>query len=186
MANRPDGQSARPQRVVFTKSSAERISKAVRKVEAGERGSKPLLFEPRMVGRSDLTLGQFTGTWAIDTPRVVTIVPGTQTVVVYNYCRPSLGGDTSSTTEQRFVIFGKVQKHNENILRPSVVEIQDSCAVCTCVINIGSTDLSDLPGYNNAEVQLLGHNESACLQWYSITTCETAAETVPDEYGWFY
>lgn len=44
MAERPDGKSARTERVVFTRPAAERISRVVRTVEAGERTQSPLVF----------------------------------------------------------------------------------------------------------------------------------------------
>lgn len=44
MAQKPDGKPARVDRVAFTKSAADRIGKAVRKVEAGNRDQAPLTF----------------------------------------------------------------------------------------------------------------------------------------------
>lgn len=44
MAQKPDGKPARPQRVSFTKAAAERIGKAVRRVEAGNRDQGPVTF----------------------------------------------------------------------------------------------------------------------------------------------
>jgi len=172
--------------VEFTRGAAERIAKVVRKVEAGGRNGSAFSPIPRLqeLDRRALTLGTFTGSWAINQARAVTIVPGTQTVVVYNYSVnvPAL----ENTSEERFVIFGKVQKHNENILPNSLVEVQLSSDLQTCVNAIGEIAMSSLPGYSGGDVQLLGHDGSACLQWYSVTTCEPSTQTVPDEYGWFY
>lgn len=44
MAQKPDGKPAKTQRVSFTKESAERIGKAVRSVEAGNRDQAPITF----------------------------------------------------------------------------------------------------------------------------------------------
>jgi hypothetical protein len=48
VALKPDGKSARTERVSFTRPAAERIAQVVRKVEAGDRNSKGLTF-PRPV-----------------------------------------------------------------------------------------------------------------------------------------
>jgi hypothetical protein len=75
MAQRPDGKAARTERVVFTLSAAERISKAVRIVEAGDRDAGALSF-----GRPGNSSGgsklfhvcTFTGAWSISTSKNVT------------------------------------------------------------------------------------------------------------------
>lgn len=75
MAQKPDGKSAKTERVVFTLSAAERISKAVRIVEAGDRDSGGLSF-----GRPGNSFGSgkvfrvctFTGAWAISSSKNVT------------------------------------------------------------------------------------------------------------------
>lgn len=41
-------------------------------------------------------------------------------------------------------------------------------------VPFGNIDLGLIPGFKAYEKQVLGH-ESACLQWYSITTCSTAS-----------
>ena len=168
-------------RVTFTKASAERIAQAVRIVEAGNRDTGGLPTAPRFgAGDFKLRLATFTGDWQTGESKVVTLHGSTNTASVYNWCNPALGGDTASSTETRYVIFGKVNGTQ------SAVEIQMHVTGETCVTTFGGIDMTEMPGYSAGEIQLLGHNESACLEWYSITTCETAAETVPDEYGWFY
>jgi hypothetical protein len=76
MAQKPDGKAAKTERVVFTRPAAERISKVVRTVEAGSRGSAGLSF-----GRAGDSSGgvpkavraaTFTGSWAINASKVVT------------------------------------------------------------------------------------------------------------------
>lgn len=44
MAQKPDGKGAKTERVTFTRPAAERIAKAVRTVEQGDRGSEGLTF----------------------------------------------------------------------------------------------------------------------------------------------
>ena len=177
MANQPG--------VEFTRPAAERIAKVVRKVEAGGRKAAGFNQIPRLQHfPRTLTVGMFTGEWNINVAKAVRILPGTATTVVYNYCVPV--PESPSTTEERFVLFGKVQLHNENIGPNSVVEVQIQSTNETCANSIGGLALGDLPEYADGDVQLLGHDGSACLKWVSLTTCETAVATVPDEYGWFY
>lgn len=169
-------------RITFTRPAAERIGRAVRIVEAGDRVASPWEVDVREHGGVyRLRLGSFTGEWATGTYKVVTYTSGTQTTTteVYNWTTPVVG-DTADTACSRYVVFGKVSGTN------SLVEVQLQSTCQTCTLSFGGIDMTDLPGYSAGEIQLLGHNESACLEWYSITTCETAAETVPDEYGWFY
>ena len=157
-------------RVTFTKASAERIAQAVRIVEAGNRDTGGLPTAPRFGagGALKLRLATFTGDWQIGQSKVVTLHGSTNTESVYNWCNPSIGGDTANSTESRYVIFGKVSGTQ------SAVEIQMHATGQTCVTSFGGVDLTEFPGYASGEIQLLGHNQSACLQWYSITTCATA------------
>lgn len=166
MAISPDGKGANPQRVVFTKSAAERISAAVIAVESGTRDCGPLVY-----GRigdsapgSSLKLATFTGAWQTGTYKTVTLHGSTQTASVYNWTTP-----VASASTARYVIFGKASGTN------AAVEIQLRATGQTCTMSLGSLDLTTLPGFNASAVQLLGHNDSGpCLQWYSVTTCSTA------------
>ena len=158
-------------RIAFTRSSAQRIAKVVRIVEAGDREADPISFGVRLQNFGSgvrLKLATFTGDWSVGSYKTVTLHGSTNTASVYNWCNPALGGDTASSTESRYVIFGKVQGTQ------SAVEIQLRSTNQTCSTSIGGVDLTSFPNYSGDAIQLLGHNESACLQWYSITTCATA------------
>lgn len=83
----PDGKPLGNEPVSFTRPAADRIASAVRKVEAGDRDSKPLVF-----GRVPVSAGPrvrictFTGAWDIDTFKTVTLkyqttTPNTVTAV---------------------------------------------------------------------------------------------------------
>jgi len=76
MAKKPDGKPAGVDRVSFTRPAAERIGKAVRQVEAGDRDLGPIEWGPRGgVGGSSgkvFRVGTFTGAWSVDTAKVVT------------------------------------------------------------------------------------------------------------------
>lgn len=169
--------------VNFTRPAAERIARAVRAVEYGNRDSTgPSLDRPWYGGGGGfkLQLGTFTGNWQTGQYTTVTLHGLTQTASVYNWCNPALGGSTSNTTESRYVIFGKVRGTH------SAVEIQmrSTSTQCTATMVLGSVDLKSLPGFVAGEIQLLGHSvintASTCsggLQWYSITTCGTATSS---------
>lgn len=64
-ANKPDGKNAQ-QRVSFTRSGADRIARAVRRVEQGDRTCEPLTFRavppPASGGGSTLRLAVYTAT----------------------------------------------------------------------------------------------------------------------------
>ena len=179
MAQKPDGKAAKTERVTFTRPAAERIAKIVRRVEQGDRGAEPLVFE--RIGVSSpfaLKLATFTGNWETGTYKTVTLQGSTQTASVYNWCNPAIGGNAASSDQSRYVIFGKASGTN------SAVEIQmrSTSTQCDATLVLGSFDLSSLPGFDAGVIQLLGHDKqdtaSTCsggLQWYSITTCSTAA-----------
>ena len=75
MAQKPDGKAAKTERVVFTRPAAERISKAVRIVESGDRDATGLRFG--RVGDSSpqgkpFRVCTFTGAWSISSSKNVT------------------------------------------------------------------------------------------------------------------
>lgn len=74
MANKPDGQANRVDRVTFTKPAAERIAKVVRTVEGGDRDCAPLTFGNRGVsgGAKLFRICTFTGAWSKNTVKLVT------------------------------------------------------------------------------------------------------------------
>lgn len=73
MAQKPDGKPARTERVTFTRPAAERIAKAVRTVEGGNRDTGPLTFGNRGVSGSAklFRICTFTGAWSIGDSKTV-------------------------------------------------------------------------------------------------------------------
>lgn len=125
-------------------------------------------FEDQPAYSSQLRIGTFTGSWHTGTWKTVTLTGTTQTAEVYNWCNTSIGADNDTCCKQT-VIFGKAAGTN------SVVEIPLQSTCVTCHINIGGLDLTTLPNYSGQTIQLLGHDSSACLRWYSVTSCSTTA-----------
>lgn len=165
-AGRNSGQAAGGGRFVkFSHGSAQRIAKAVRIVEGGNRDQPPLTFEhPIHSVASPLKVATFTGAWATGTYKTVTLVGSTNTASVYNWCNAAEEGAST-----RHVVFGRANGTN------SVLEITMGS---TCGMTIGGVDLTQLPGYSADEIQILGHKATGpCLglEWYSVTTCSTSA-----------
>lgn len=169
--------------VQFTFESAERIARVVRSAELATPQASPLTFDPFLQDklRGAVKLATFTGSWQTGQFKTVTLHGVTHTARVFNWCNPSLvhSRDTANTAIKRFVIFGKCQGTN------SVVEIQSryTSSACTTSLQLGTLDLTSIPGYEAGQIQLLGHaaggtQATACvpqLTWYSVTTCSTAA-----------
>lgn len=86
MAQKPDGKAARTERVTFTRPAAERIAKAVRTVEGGNRDTGPLTFGNRGVGQLGkvFRVCTFTGAWSKNTSKTVTFSSTTATASVQN------------------------------------------------------------------------------------------------------
>lgn len=103
MAQKPDGKAARTERVTFTKPAAERIAKVVRAVEAGDRGQPGLRFaHPMPAAGKAFRLCTFTGSWAINTTKLVTFKNQTSTpntAVASNIFATVAGVTATSTTK---------------------------------------------------------------------------------------
>lgn len=158
------------ERVTFTKPAAERIGRVVRIVESGDRNGAPYAVDVRLDSQGTrLRLGAFTGSWDSNTFKTVTVTTGTTTSTtrVFNWTTPVVAA-TGDTSCHRYVVFSRVAG------TASLIEVQFQPTCQTCLLSFGGADLTDLPGYSAGSIQMLGHNESACLQWYSITTCATA------------
>jgi hypothetical protein len=88
MAKKPDGKPASVDRVSFTRPAAERIGKAVRQLEAGNRDLGPVEWGPRGEGAGRVfRVCTFTGAWAIDSAKTVTfrnVTSTPNTVSAYN------------------------------------------------------------------------------------------------------
>lgn len=162
------GANAGEKQVSFSQASAQRIADAVRAVEQGDRNAIGLITSPRLAGGElRLKVGKFTGSWATASWKTVTLVNSTHTAEVYNWCNHI--DSSSDECCNQFVIFGKAGGTN------SVLEVTMHSTCSTCHMRIGGLDLKTLPGYVQGEVQILGHNDSPCLQWYSVTTCSTTS-----------
>ena len=81
MAQKPDGKSARTERVTFTRPAAERIAKVVRAVEGGDRDTPGIYFgsAPGAAGAKTFRVCTFTGAWSINASKTVTFKNQTTT-----------------------------------------------------------------------------------------------------------
>lgn len=152
--------------IAFTRGAAKRIANAVRIVEIGERTGGALEWDVQEAGPFRLRLGTYSGDWQTCQFKTVTLWNSTATMEVYNWTTPAIGGNTNSTSESRFVLFGRVNSTQ------SAVEIQLPTSTATCSMRIGGINLATLPGYSAGVDQVLGHNDSNCLVWFATTTCQ--------------
>lgn len=85
-ANNGPSQAAGSQFVKFTMASAQRIAKAVRTVEAGDRNQPGLRFEHPIAGMANAGIrsATFTGSWSIGAAKVVTYKYRSGTVSAIN------------------------------------------------------------------------------------------------------
>lgn len=149
MAQKPDGKPAQTERVVFTRPAADRIAKAVRIVEAGDRSTEPLVFERLGPGGGSgisVKRASWTANWSYNETATVTFLTA-----------------TNATATATNVILG-AGPGNGWIARSGSAGWQ-----------LVSVNLTLQPGYAANEIQVFGHSStSALMQWYSITTCSTA------------
>ena len=158
----------------FNENDAKRIGKVVRLVERNPE--RPSLGGPDYGSRSPgvrLLLAKHAATsWATGSTAVVTVYNGPPgsvasalTVVAYNqYVK--FAEDTACTN--RWVALG------HNGFAWIAIDAQSDCG--TCVSEAGGIDFSVFPGYSRTTEQVLGHDTSGCIKWFSTTTCATAAE----------
>ena len=74
-------------KVAFTLGDAQRIAKAVRRTEGGDRNSNALVFGFRGVAEEGtaIRLVNFTGAWAIGSTKTCTVKDSTEELEVVNY-----------------------------------------------------------------------------------------------------
>jgi len=97
---RPDGKPARAERVTFTKNASERIAKAVRKVESGNRDASGFGFGYRANGGGGtkaFRICTFTGAWSKNTLKTVTFKFATNTPNTVSASNMFANISTSST-----------------------------------------------------------------------------------------
>jgi hypothetical protein len=85
VAKKPDGRAAGTERVTFTRQAADRIAKAVRAVEAGDRSQEPLTFDHPIPNRdASIRSATFTGGWTIGSVKNITWKYRSGTANAYN------------------------------------------------------------------------------------------------------
>lgn len=97
------GQAAGERSVTFTRGAAQRIAKAVRIVEGGDRSQGGLTFDHPMPRGKTFRICTFTGSWSINSAKSltfynVTATPNTVSVQNVMFPLPSLSTTTSTPT----------------------------------------------------------------------------------------
>lgn len=136
------------ERVTFTKPAAQRISRVVRIVEAGDRDTSSGVVSPRLDNggtRQPIRLCSWTSTWSVDTVSVIRFSPATEVTVTATNEYLGVGPG-----------YGWAYRHG------------------TAGYQLIGAKLSLQPNYSSTEVQLLGHDTHGIARWYSVTTCSTA------------
>ena len=99
-ANNGGSQAAGSKPVTFSRQSAQRIAKAVRTIEAGNRNQPGITFDRPMAGATKtFRMATFTGTWTKDAQKVVTFLNQTSTpntVSAYNVFA-TISGSTATS-----------------------------------------------------------------------------------------
>lgn len=159
----------------FDASDARRIGRVVRAVE--HRQNTTIKLAANEAGRAvpgvRLLVGKHVGTsWPRETTAVVTIYSGDAgsvqtvgTVVAYNHYITF--AEQSNQCDQRWVSLG----HNGYAWHP--VDSQSDCG--NCMVELGGVDFRVFHNYKRTATQILGHDNSGCVEWIDVFTCSTAA-----------
>lgn len=146
------GQSAGGNRFVkFSHGAAQRIAKAVRIVEGGDRGQPGITFEhpiPSQGGKA-FRVATFTSAWATGTSATLTFYNVTSTP------------NTVVATNLHFGVKGSGT-------------IECMIAKDGTAWYLASVNLTKLQSYAAGEIQLLGHDDEGYGRWYSVNTCSTS------------
>ena len=146
MPQRPDGAAARPQRVTFTKGSAERIAAVVRDYEAGDRGAEPLRFGTVATdARKTFRVATFSGAWSIGATKTVTFKYATATPNTANVVNLVCGLSPAGSCDVSIAKDGTAWY----LVQPN---------------------LTQLPGYSASGTQVLTV-VSGNLRWIGTTAC---------------
>ena len=163
--------------VNFTRPAAERIAKAVRTVEYGNRDSTgPSLDRPWFDDGKHypVRLCKTTAAWSRNTAATLDVwesgdaldeqltVRGTSTVTVVAYNK------AYNVAACVWVLVGKGKNGNWYLVEAAVPFDSESCDAP----NIGGHDLTTVSGYASDKKQALTHDENACLKWVDIESCE--------------
>lgn len=135
-------------RIAFTRGAAQRIAKAVRIVEAGDKDADPINFGVRLQSSGSGAAVRFcswTTTWAHGVTATITFDPATNATATAVNVYLGLGaGD------------GWVARKG------------------TAGWHLIGADLTLQPSYSSNGIQMLGHGDDGIVKWYDITTCSTA------------
>jgi len=100
------GQAAGKSFVSFSRPAAQRIAKAVRAVEAGDRNQPGLTFDHPMPSVKVFRVCTFTGAWSKNTAKVVTFrgIASTPNTAVAQNIFVAITGTTSTSTTKNCAI----------------------------------------------------------------------------------
>lgn len=167
MAQKPDGKPARSERVTFTKPAAERIGKVVRTVEAGNRDCGPFTIHgmPQHASGKVFRVGAFSGSWAVDTSKTVTLrnvtaTPNTVSAINLFYDFTQTSGTTTCAIAKDGTAW--------YLVAPSLLTPQTVQASVITGVSLGSAGLQ----FTTLNVKVLETVSSSVIT-ISTTACST-------------
>ncbi len=153
MPPRPDGKAARVERVTFTRPAADRIAKAVRAVEADAASSHGPTLGYRLDGGPAgkvFRVCTFTGSWSINTSKVLTFKGQTNTpnTVLATNTYLNLNPTTACT----------------------VLIAKEGTAWY-----LAQADLTVQPNYSGLSMRVFTVDDAGFMKWESVSECKQVA-----------
>ena len=175
-ANNGPSQAASTKAVTFSRQSAQRIAKVVRTVEAGNRDQPGITFDhPQPGGTKTFRMATFTGSWTINTPKVLLPLNVTATTATFSALN---------------VLF------NISLLSDTT-NAPTTCAVAKYgtawhLINVVHTDSDVLTGVTLqpdrlefSQKRLVSINTTLATTGITITECDNEAASA-EQLNWFF
>lgn len=160
---------ASPRKVSWNENDARRVAAATLAYERGSRDMPGVRFRQGGDDGESVRLCKTTAVWERDT---------IATLDVWEDGTPPSESQTTGQTVEAVNKMHKVAASTWVVVAKCVngswylVEAGDNHSEGCVPPSIGGRDLTDLPGYDAAKTQALGH-ESGCLKWLDIEECQT-------------
>jgi hypothetical protein len=162
--------------VLITEESARRISRAVQKLEQGNRNVPGRKMRTGFdEGGGEILIAKTTEEWAKDTISEVEIIfpsncneegSGGQTVEAHNLWHDVAAGAKVAIAQAANGCWYMVEASNDRDDGSGSSGDEEECGV----MSLGGQDVTTLEGYDNNKTQVLGHRDG-CLQWIDTTEC---------------
>ena len=175
-ANNGGSQAAGSKPVTFSRQAAQRIAKAVRTVEGGNRNQPGITFDHSQPGGTKtFRMATFTGSWAINTPKVLLPLNVTATTATFSAFNVlfdiSLLSDTTNTPTTCAVGKYGTAWHLINVVHTDA-DVLTSVTLQPTRLEFGRNRLASI-------------NTTIATTAISITECDNAAASA-EQLNWFF